>query len=98
MHRWSIPDDVNPTVRRGLLIIGQAILRWRVGSGMTQRELAFQVGLNQSTISRLERGQLRAMRLSALARVIGSLGLPPEYLRPGGPPPSSRRLPGQPHR
>lgn len=96
MHRWVTIREPDPYVQRGLLIIGQAIFRRRVGSGMTQRQLAFYVGLNQSTISRLERGELRAMRLTTIARVIHGVNLRPEDLRPGGPPGPTRRIPGQP--
>jgi transcriptional regulator with XRE-family HTH domain len=96
MHRWVTIREPDPDVQRGLLIIGQAVLRSRLGSSMTQRQLAFHVGLNQSTISRLERGQLRAMRFTSLARLINGVNLRPEDLLPGGPPGPSRRLPGQP--
>ena len=96
MHRWLTTIETDPSVRNGLLILGRAIQGRRVGSGLTQRQLAFHVGFNQSTISRLERGQLRAMRLTSLARVLGRLNVSPDALAPGAPPSTRRRLPGEP--
>ena len=79
----------------GLRIIARAIRSRRVGAGVSQRQLAWRVGLNQSTISRLETGRLRTMRMITLARIIGALNLMPDFAFPGEPPPPTRRLPGQ---
>ena len=79
----------------GLDIIAKAIRGRRVASGLTQRQLGWRAGLNQSTISRLETGRLRTMRMVTLARIIGVLRLPADFAFPGEPPPATRRLPGQ---
>jgi ribosome-binding protein aMBF1 (putative translation factor) len=94
---WRDPDaslDENEAV--GRQIIAVAVRRARVGSGVSQRQLAWQVGLAQSTISRLETGKLRAMCMVTLARIVGALNLGPAFALPGGPTPPTRRLPGQP--
>lgn len=39
------------------LVLGQTVLRLRERHGLTQGELAARVGLTQSTLSRIERGQ-----------------------------------------
>lgn len=81
---------------QGLTIIGNAVRRRRVASGASQRQLGFWAGINQSTISRLETGRLRTMRLVTLARVIGALRMPSDYAFQGEPPSPTRRLPRQP--
>ena len=79
----------------GRRIIANAVRARRVASGATQRQLGWRAGVNQSTISRLETGRLRTMRMVTLARIIGVLRLPAEWAFPDEPPPATRRLPGQ---
>ena len=86
VNRWIDQELGDITVQRGMAVIAEVVQRGRQGAGITQQRLADAVGMNQSTISRLERGELRAMRMVRLARVIGTLvefgGLPsPEHLR-----------------
>lgn len=95
MNRWSSVVRDNPAERRGLEIIGRAVLRGRIAARLTQRQLGYRVGLNQSTLSRLETGKLRAMRMITLARVVGTLNLPIDVIVPGEPPAATRRLPGE---
>jgi transcriptional regulator with XRE-family HTH domain len=71
------------------------VLRARIAAGLTQRQLGYRVGLNQSTLSRLETGQLRAMRMVTLARIIGTLNRGSGISLPGEPPGPTRRLPGE---
>jgi transcriptional regulator with XRE-family HTH domain len=81
VNRWIDAELADPTVRRGMAVIAEVVRRGRQGAGITQLRLAEASGLHQATISRLERGLLRSMRLVRLARVIGALvefgGLPP---------------------
>jgi len=97
MSRWAsyLQRRADPAEMKGLRIIGQTVLRARVASSLTQRQLAYRVGLNQSTLSRLENGRLHAMRLVTLARIIGVLNLAPGVALEGEPPPTTRRLPGE---
>jgi transcriptional regulator with XRE-family HTH domain len=87
MGRWIDGELQDPTVLRGMATIADVVRRGRRSAGLTQERLAAAAELNQSTISRLERGQLRAMRLVRLARVIGAIvefrGLPPPARLPG---------------
>lgn len=81
MTRWIDAELEDLTVVRGMAVIAEVVRRGRQGAGITQQRLAAAAELNQSTISRLERAQLRSMRLVRLARVIGTIvefgGLPP---------------------
>lgn len=95
MNRWEWVGKDNPAERLGLRIIGQAVLRGRIAARLTQRQLGYRVGLNQSTLSRLETGRLRAMRMITLARILGALNLGSDLAFPGEPPGPTRRLPGE---
>jgi transcriptional regulator with XRE-family HTH domain len=48
----------------------------RLSAGLSQRQLAWLIGVNQSTISRLENGRLRYLRFQRLAEVFGILDDP----------------------
>ncbi len=67
------PYELDPIRRLGMTTLGLLVGQWRRACGLSQRQLAAKVGLNQSTISRLETGQLRSLRLATLAMVIGVL-------------------------
>jgi DNA-binding XRE family transcriptional regulator len=73
MNRWIDNELDDPVVRNGLAIIASLVRQGRRGAGITQQQLAWAAEVHQSTISRLERGHLRAMRLVRLARVVGTL-------------------------
>ncbi len=94
MRRWGT-DDNELAEEYGLRAIGHGVRSARAGQGMTQRQLGWRVGLNQSTISRLESGRLRTMRMVTLARVMGVLQMGAHHIFPGEPHGPSRRLPGQ---
>ena len=86
MGRW-IDDELDDiTVRRGMAVIAELVRRGRRGAGITQTRLGDAAGLHQATISRLERTELRSMRLVRLARLIGTSveyrGLAAPELRP----------------
>ena len=92
IRRWGT-DDNELAEAYGLRAIGTSVRRARLGQGMSQRQLGWRAGLNQSTISRLESGRLRTMRMVTLARIVGILRLGPDRLFPGEPAASTRRLP-----
>ena len=96
MRNWGWADDFEPTARAGALIIGSAVRDARLRLGLSQRQLAWRSRLAQSTISRLETGRLKGMRLRTLAGIIGVLRASPNFRRPDEPPRPKRRLPGQP--
>lgn len=93
VNRWSENELEDPTVRRGMAVIAELVRRGRQGAGITQLRLGAAAEFHQATISRLERSELRSMRLVRLARVIGALvefrGLPPAATPP-------RRIPRSP--
>lgn len=94
MRRWGTEDN-ELAEEYGLQVIGQGVRIARLRQGLSQRQLGWRVGLNQSTISRLETGRLRTMRMVTLARVIGVVRMGSDHLFPGEPSAPSRRLPGE---
>jgi DNA-binding Xre family transcriptional regulator len=92
---WSSRDDSDPAILRGRAILGAAVRRARLRRGLSQRQLGWAVGFDQTTISRLETAKLKGMRFRMLVRLIGMLGAGDEWTVLDGPPPPSRRLPGQ---
>ena len=95
MYGWDWDEEPNSAVKVGLLVIGSAIRDARLRLGLTQRQLAWRSAMAQSTVSKLERGHLRGMRLRTLARLIGVLRANPNLIYGGEPEPSKRRLPGE---
>lgn len=85
-------DDM---IHEGMTAVGDLVRSSRLNLGLSQRQLAWGVGMSQSTISRLESGTLRGMRLPKLALIIGAVRLDPRFIRSGEPPAPRRRLPGQ---
>ncbi|MGZ8437381.1 MAG: helix-turn-helix domain-containing protein [Candidatus Limnocylindrales bacterium] len=67
-------QDGDVRTARGYALIGRLVRRRRGRIGLSQRELETLSGLDQSVISRLETGQLRGLRFSRLARLVGALG------------------------
>jgi transcriptional regulator with XRE-family HTH domain len=102
---WEFEEDVESAVQVGLRIIGDIVRDARLRRNLTQRQLAWQALLSQSTISRLETGRLQGMRLRTLAAIIGVLRMNPkgrmsdrwQATAPGFPEPPAprRRLPRQ---
>jgi DNA-binding XRE family transcriptional regulator len=92
---WATDFDDDATVTLGRQVIGAGIRAARLGLGMSQRQLGRRAYLSPSAISRLETGRLQGLRQRTLARVVGVLQASPGYAFPGGPPPPTRRLPGQ---
>jgi transcriptional regulator with XRE-family HTH domain len=95
MRRWDWVEDTGDAERVGLRIIGRAVLAGRIAGRLTQARLGYRVGLHQSTISRLETGRLRTMRMVTLARIIGVLNVRLDIAFPGEPEPQTRHLPGE---
>ena len=93
MRRWDF-EARGEAEHDGLAVIGMAVRRERLRAGMSQQQLAWRIGTNQSTISRLENALLPSLRLISLARVVGVLRLGPAFLFPGEPDPPTRALPG----
>ena len=93
MREWSW-ENARDAQQLGLSVIGRGIRGGRLAHGLSQQQLAWRTGVNQSTISRLENAGLRSMRIGTLARIIGVLDMGPEFLFRGEPPSSHRRLPG----
>ena len=95
MADWSSRDDDHPEVRAGRKIIGIAVRSARLDRGLSQHQLGWRASISQSTISRLESGTLKGLRLRTLARIIGMLNPPWGINLAGEPGRSARRLPGE---
>jgi transcriptional regulator with XRE-family HTH domain len=93
MRDWSWAD-VTDAERHGLGVIGRGVRRWRLARRLSQQQLAWRTGVGQSTISRLENARMRSLRIGTLARIIGVLEVSADFIFPGEPAPSGRRLPG----
>jgi transcriptional regulator with XRE-family HTH domain len=80
------------------LLLGDWLARWRQAIGISQRTLAHRAGIDQSGLSRLERG-LQVVGAGRLARLIDTLDAFGQY-GPMGPvaPPPFRRPPPDPIR
>ena len=94
MREWSW-ENSHLAEAHGLEVIGRGVRTARVRSGLSQQQLAWRTTLSQPTISRIETGKLRSLRLRTLARIVGVLDMGPDFLFPGEPSPPSRRLPGR---
>ena len=73
MARWDWDPDTGfrePVIDRAVRRLGRAIYLARQRRGWTQRELAERSGIDQGTISRLERGLLHDISLSKLAMLL----------------------------
>ena len=70
-HEWE--RDPDPEVCAALERLGAQLIRLRAEAGWSQRDLAARCGLDQSTISRIERGRAPGMRLASFARIIRAL-------------------------
>ena len=71
---WS-PENgsTDPVIDRGLVRLGHAIHEARWHLGLSQRRFAERVGVDQPTISRLERGLQSGISLRRLARLLGAV-------------------------
>jgi transcriptional regulator with XRE-family HTH domain len=66
--------DVEPRTLRGFERIGALVRRRRHRLGISQRQLEYLSGLDQTVISQLENGKLRGLRWSRFADLVGALG------------------------
>lgn len=92
---WIPTDEADAATSLGRRTLGAAVRRARLWHGLSQRQLAWYVGYDQTTISRLENAKLKGMRFSGLVRLIGMLSANDAFVLPAGPTRSSRRLPGE---
>jgi transcriptional regulator with XRE-family HTH domain len=93
---WTSREERDPAILLGRAKLGAAVRRARLRQGLSQRQLGWRVGFDQTTISRLETAKLKGMRFKMLARLIGILDSGDEFPIFGGPPSPNRRLPGEP--
>ena len=64
-----------PTPTPAVCHLGSDAARRRRRLGISQRQLSEAVGLNQSTISRFERGLIAGLQLRHYAAIVSALGL-----------------------
>lgn len=60
---------------RHMNVLGQNIMRLRIGRGLTQEELSRMAGLTQPGVSNLETGQTENPELDTLRRLARALGV-----------------------
>lgn len=94
----QLQDEVDwyDSVRRGepycietLQDIGKMLIALRIGLGMTQREFANRVGVDESQVSRDERNEYHGITVKRVAEILSQLGASIELRMspPGGPRP-----------
>jgi DNA-binding XRE family transcriptional regulator len=93
---WTSRDDADAAIVAGRMALGAAVRRARLRHGLSQQQLGWYVGLDQTTISRLETAKLKGMRFKMLARLIGMLVSGDAFELPDAPSRPARRLPGEP--
>jgi ribosome-binding protein aMBF1 (putative translation factor) len=69
------PGPDRRLVEVGLDVIGRMVLDGRRRANLSQGQLERMSGVDQTTISRLERGRLPGISLSRLAAILGTLAL-----------------------
>ena len=94
---WSSRDDADAAIVLGRATLGAAVRRARLRRGLSQQQLGWYVGLDQTTISRLETARLKGIRFKVLARLVGMLASGDAFVLENAPTRSNRRLPGEPH-
>ena len=90
---WAPPAAVPPalTARRYAILVelGRAALRLRLFLGWTQRDVEIRSAVDQTTISRFERGRQPGMSIMCLAAILEALRAGRiDVLPPPGPPPT----------
>jgi len=94
---WAPPAAVPPAIavrRKAILVeLGRATLRLRLFLGWTQRDVEIRSGVDQTTISRFERGRQPGMSIVCLAAILEALKTGRiEAMPPPGPPPTALEL------
>ena len=64
-----------PTIRN-LTQIGRLLVALRIAQGLTQRELANRLGVNESVVSRDERNEYHGVTLERAQKIIEAIGIP----------------------
>lgn len=67
--------DIDPDVEHAVAEVGRALLEARRRRGLSQRRLAEMTGVDQASISRIERGLCPYSRLAVVARLLVTLDL-----------------------
>jgi len=62
------------------MLIGSRVLKLRLKRKMNQKQLAKKAGIAQATISRIESGQVKGLRIESLKRLAEALDVPIDYL------------------
>ena len=94
---WAPPVAVPAAIaarRHAILVeLGRAALRLRLFLGWTQHDLEIRSGVDQTTISRFERGRQGGMSILCLAAILEALKAGRvDFLPPLGPPPTPLEL------
>jgi transcriptional regulator with XRE-family HTH domain len=74
-----VVERLDPLSEEALREFGNVLRTLRAQRGLSQRALAARSGLSQSTISRLETGIARGVRIRVLARMLAGLERPLEH-------------------
>jgi transcriptional regulator with XRE-family HTH domain len=84
-----VAQSRDPRAAAFMKAVGRQMFFARVWQGLSQRQLEYLCRVDQTTISRLERGLAPGLRLERLATIMAVLGT--TDLRATAPPPDARR-------
>jgi transcriptional regulator with XRE-family HTH domain len=70
-EEWAPTDPIRR--RPALAKLGRAVLQLRLYLGWSQKDLEARSGVDQTTISRLERGKQRGLSIRRLAKILDAL-------------------------
>lgn len=90
---WPMSPNARFSEAEGMRFLGRLIRQARYRSGMSQRQLEWVCGVDQTVISRLENGRIRHMRAQRVALVVA--GLAGYMVFPRGDEPMPERAPRQ---
>jgi hypothetical protein len=85
LHGLGEEAEVYERLRRGdfsdlarMEGIGQVLVALRIGLGLTQRELAKTLGIDESQVSRDERNEYHGITVDRATRIVRAMGFQPE--------------------
>jgi len=92
MVNWRMPYAIrsrDPRATAFMKTVGRQVFFARIGQGLSQRQVERLACVDQTTISRLERGLAPGLSLERLAAIMSVLAV--ADLRATAPPPDARR-------
>ena len=81
METQDEPRSRRPRAKQGNERLGRLVNRYRIGAGLTQKELAEAAGTSRSEIGSIEQGDVKQVPLQLLQRIQRVLGIPEDEMQ-----------------